>query len=60
MDDDIQVIDIPEIEARIYRCHRLASEMTDDKVRVALERLAREYEAQLPRHRRRRSFMLGD
>jgi hypothetical protein len=51
-------IDIPDMEQRIRRCHRLASEQTDDKVRVALERLAREYEAQLPRHRRSRSFML--
>jgi hypothetical protein len=48
---------IADIEERIRRCHRLASVMTDDKVRVALERLAREYEDQLPR-RRTRPFML--
>jgi hypothetical protein len=52
--------EVLDIEERIRRCHRLASVMTDDKVRVALERLAREYEQQLPEHRRRprRPFML--
>jgi hypothetical protein len=55
MDDNIL-----DIEERIRRCHRLASVMTDDKVRVALERLAREYEQKLPQHRRRRPFMLRD
>ena len=53
--------DIAAIEAHIRRCHRLASEMTDDQVRLALERLAREYEEQLPKHRRpKRPFMLSD
>jgi hypothetical protein len=48
---------ILDIEERIRRCHRLASVMTDDKVRVALERLAREYEDQLPK-RKDRPFIL--
>lgn len=47
-----------QIERQIERCRRLASVMTDDEVRQALERLACEYEARLPR--RRGSFMLGD
>lgn len=47
-----------QIERQIERCRRLASVMTDDEVRQALERLAGEYEAKLPR--KRSSFMLGD
>jgi len=47
-----------QIERQIQRCRRIASMMTDDEVRQALERLAGEYEARLPR--RRSSFMLGD
>ena len=50
---------IAVLEEKIARCHRLASQTTDDKLCAALERLAREYEAELPRERRRRSFMLG-
>ena len=46
-----------EIEHQIERCRRLASMMTDDDVRQALEKLAHEYEEQLPK--RRRSFMLS-
>ncbi|HEX3422432.1 MAG TPA: hypothetical protein VHS33_03395 [Sphingomicrobium sp.] len=46
-----------ELEEQIDRCRRIASTMTDDEVRHSLERLANEYEAQLPRGRR--SFMLS-
>jgi hypothetical protein len=48
---------ILELEQKIERCRRLASCMTDDEVRDALEKLAGEYEAKLPRQRR--PFMLG-
>ena len=51
-------MDQDQIERQIERCRRLASWMTDDEVRQALERLAGEYEAKLPR--RRSSFMFGD
>jgi hypothetical protein len=33
---------------QIARCRRLASQIRDDEVRQSLERLAQEYEAQLP------------
>jgi len=51
-------MDQDQIERQIERCRRLASWMTDDEVRQALERLATEYEAKLTR--RRSSFMFGD
>ena len=51
-------MDQDQIERQIERCRRLASVITDEEVRRALERVAGEYEAQLPR--RRSSFMLGD
>ena len=50
-------MDVDQIERQIERCRRLASMMVDDDARRALESLAEEYEAKLPR--RRRSFMLG-
>ncbi len=37
-----------ELRTRIARCRRIASHMTDDEVRHALEDLASEYEARLP------------
>ena len=37
-----------EIEAQVRRCHRLADAMTDDDMRRSLQRLAEEFEAQLP------------
>ncbi len=46
-----------KLEEQISRCRRIASIMTDDDVRHSLERLANEYEAQLPHSRR--SFMLS-
>jgi hypothetical protein len=46
-----------QIQRLIDRCRRLAREMTDDPTRLALEQLAAEYEAQLPK--KRGSFMLG-
>jgi predicted transcriptional regulator len=49
-------MDVDQIERQIERCRRLASVMVDDDARHALEKLAEEYEAKLPR---RRSFMLG-
>lgn len=51
-------MDQDQIERQIERCRRLASWITDDDVRQALERLAGEYEAKLTR--RRNSFMFGD
>ncbi|HVI06385.1 MAG TPA: hypothetical protein VM711_09880 [Sphingomicrobium sp.] len=45
-----------QIERQIERCRRLASMMVDDDARHALEALAAEYEAKLPR--RRTSFMI--
>jgi hypothetical protein len=50
-------MDQDQIERQIERCRRLASVMVDDDARHALEKLAEEYEAKLPR--RRDSFMLG-
>lgn len=50
-------MDYEQIERQIERCRRLASMMVDDEARHALEELAEEYEAKLPR--RRDSFMLG-
>jgi hypothetical protein len=50
-------VDVDQIERQIERCRRLASMMVDDAARHALEQLAEEYEARLPR--RRDSFMLG-
>ncbi|HVU29373.1 MAG TPA: hypothetical protein VHE36_03145 [Sphingomicrobium sp.] len=47
-----------EIEEQIERCRRIASVMTDEDIRNSLERLAREYEAQLPPGRRH--FLLSD
>ena len=44
------------IERQIERCRRLASMMVDDDARHALEALAVEYEAKLPR--RHSSFMI--
>lgn len=50
-------MDNDQIERQIERCRRLASMMVDDDARHALEELAEEYEAKLPR--RHDSFMLG-
>ena len=38
-----------EIEAQVRRCHRLADSLTDEDMRRSLQRLAEEFEAQLPR-----------
>ena len=45
-----------QIEQQIERCRRLASMMVDDDARHALEQLAEEYEAKLPK--KRNGFML--
>ena len=45
-----------QIERQIERCRRLASMMVDDDARHALEQLADEYEARLPK--KRNGFML--
>ena len=37
-----------ELRGRVERCRRLARQMTDAHMRVSLEALADEYEAQLP------------
>jgi hypothetical protein len=37
-----------DLWTQIERCRRIASMMTDDEIRHALEQLAREYEAELP------------
>jgi hypothetical protein len=50
-------MDADQIARQIERCRRLASAVVDDDARHALEQLAEEYEAKLPR--RRGSFMLG-
>ena len=52
---------ILQLEEKIARCRRIASGITDDEVRTALEQLASEYEAQLPKRPARDpdSFMLG-
>ena len=46
-----------QLQQLINRCRRLASEMTDEANRAALERLALEYEAQL--NHQPGAFMLG-
>lgn len=48
--------DVSEIHEMIARCRRLAKVITDYDVRQALEQLAEEYEARLPR--RGAGFML--
>lgn len=54
MEDDC--IDLVE---QIERCRRLASSLTDEKMRGALENLAADYEAQLKKRRERgEGFML--
>jgi len=37
-----------ELKVRVERCRRLARQMTDAHMRLSLEALADEYEAQLP------------
>ena len=37
-----------EIQAQVARCHRLADAITDDDMRRSLQRLAEEFQAQLP------------
>ena len=37
-----------ELRVRVERCRRLARQMTDAHMRLSLEALADEYEAQLP------------
>ena len=49
-------MEVDQIVRQIERCRRLAAMMVDDDTRHALEKLAEEYEAKLPR--RRDSFML--
>lgn len=49
-------MDQEQIERQVERCRRLASMMVDDEARHALEQLADEYEARLPK--KRRTFML--
>ena len=39
--------DSATLEDKIERCHRIANELTDPNMREALERLARQYEAEL-------------
>jgi hypothetical protein len=46
-----------DLWAQIDRCRRIASMMTDDEIRHALEELAREYEEELFQCARR-GFML--
>lgn len=36
-----------QLERQIERCRRIASMITDEEVRLSLERLAKEYEARL-------------
>ena len=48
--------DIEDLQTQIQRCRRIASMMTDEEVRQALEALAVEYESRLPR--RGAGFML--
>ncbi|MGN6847919.1 MAG: hypothetical protein ACTHJK_00350 [Sphingomicrobium sp.] len=48
-------MDRNQIERQVERCRRIASMMVDDEARHALEQLADEYEARLPK---RRAFML--
>ena len=50
-----------DLEEQIERCHRLASQLTDEQMRHALEELADDYEARLRKRRRERNdegFML--
>ena len=53
-----------DLQEQIERCRRLASLLTDEEMRNALQELADDYEAELKRKRRRRnggaSFMLRD
>jgi hypothetical protein len=51
-----------DLEEQIERCRRLASLLTDDQMRRALQDLADDYEAELKRKRRDREggFMLRD
>ena len=51
-----------DLEEQIERCRRLASLLTDDEMRSALQHLADDYEAELKRKRRGRrgGFMLRD
>jgi hypothetical protein len=51
------IVDEIQLQEQIARCRRLAEQISDDEVRHSLERLAEEYEAELPR--RADSFMLG-
>ena len=44
---DFEISDEEEIAEQAERCRRLASMMVDDELRRSLERLAREYEAEL-------------
>lgn len=47
-----------ELIEQIERCRRLASSLTDEQMRNALEDLAAEYEARLRLRRRGEAFML--
>ena len=49
-----------DLEDQIERCRRLASLLTDDEMRSALQELADDYEAELKRRRRGGGFMLRD
>jgi hypothetical protein len=49
-------MELYEIERQVERCRRLASMTVDDDARHALEQLADEYEARLPK--KRHAFML--
>ena len=51
-----------DLEDQIERCRRLASLLTDEEMRSALQELADDYEAELKRKRRARGdgFMLRD
>ena len=48
--------DVEDLQSQIQRCRRIASMMTDEEVRQALEALAVEYESRLPK--RDAGFML--
>ena len=41
--------DVEDLQSQIQRCRRIASMMTDEEVRQALEALAVEYESRLPK-----------
>jgi hypothetical protein len=50
-----------DLEAQIERCRRLARCLTDERMRNALEELARDYKARLKRRRSGdEGFMLRD